>query len=155
MEKTESMIRTRKDDSTKKTRIAIDVIKSMVEANEKVTAKELVKRTGFSRAFFYANEAVHEAMLEAQEQQWQKRIQKCRKGDLDKTQPIPQKEHSSQRKDQPLPQKDVTDQMKEQQMSFLEQQNEKLRLEAEHLRQENENLKELIREQEEQLGQYL
>ena len=143
MSKVEKMIEKRKDDSAEKTKIATEQIKNMVEANEPVNVKELVCRTGLSRAFFYANEVVHEALLKAQEQQEKKRRQKRQKENLDKP------------KVKPRPQKDAAEQMKEQQLVFLEQQNEKLRMEAALLRWENQDLKELIREQEEQLCQYL
>ena len=169
--KTDKMIESRQDDSAKKTKMATEQIKSMLESKEPVTVKELVKRTGLSRAFFYANEVVHEALQEAQEQQKQKRIEALQKENLDKPkakrrpqkevprqvkkQPLPQKEVSSQRKKQPSPQKNAAEQMKERQLIFLEQQNEKLRMEAALLRRENQELKELLKEQEEQLCQYL
>ena len=123
MKNPDMMIEGRRDDSTKKTKIAIRQIKDMVAENEQVTVKELVNRTGFSRAFFYANEAVHEAMLEAQEQQKRKRM--------------------------PMPQKEILNKTMEQQLKFLERQNEKLRVQAAILRRENQELKELLREQEE------
>ena len=123
MKNPDMMIEGRRDDSTKKTKIAIRQIKDMVAENEQVTVKELVNRTGFSRAFFYANEAVHEAMLEAQEQQKRKRM--------------------------PMPQKEILNKTMEQQLMFLERQNEKLRVQAAILRRENQELKELLREQEE------
>lgn len=149
--KTDKMIESRQDDSAKKTKMATEQIKSMLEAKEPVTVKELVKRTGLSRAFFYANEAVREVLQEAQEHQNSKRKPRLQKGILDKTKVKPQPQSQPQLR----PQSDDLSQRKEQQKIFLEQQNEKMRMEAALLRQENQKLKELIKEQEEQLCQYL
>ena len=103
----------------------IGVIKSMVEANEPVTAKELAKRTGLSVSYFSTNEAVRKAVSEAQEFQNRKRL------------PVPEEEKESPTLDQ--------------QLISLARQNERLRMEVAILRRENRDLKEQLREQAEQL----
>lgn len=107
----------------------IGVIKSMVEANEPVTAKELAKRTGLSVSYFSTNEAVRKAVSEAQEFQNRKRL------------PVPEEEKESPTLDQ--------------QLISLARQNERLRMEVAILRRENRDLKEQLREQAEQLEKSL
>ena len=124
MKQTEKMIESRKEDSLKKIEAAREQINRMLEAGESVTVRELVKRTGFSRAFFYVNEPVHEAVLEAQGRQKQKQTV------------APCKETPSRPKDQRL--------------IYLEMQNERLQMEAEILRSENRELRERLKEKEEQ-----
>lgn len=107
----------------------IGVIKSMVEANEQVTVKELVKRTGLSVSYFSVNEVVREAVLEAQEFQNRKRM--------------------------PVPEEDKENPTLDQQLISLARQNEGLRMEVAILRRENRDLKEQLREQAEQLEEPL
>ena len=45
--------------------LSLTTISEMVEDGEKVTIAELVKRTGFSRDYFYKNKEVHEALTNA------------------------------------------------------------------------------------------
>ena len=45
--------------------LSLTTISEMVEDGEKVTVAELVKRTGFSRDYFYKNKEVHEALTNA------------------------------------------------------------------------------------------
>ena len=103
----------------------IGVIKSMVEANEQVTVKELVKRTGLSVSYFSVNEVVREAVLEAQEFQNRKRM--------------------------PVPEENKENPTLDQQLISLARQNEGMRMEVAILRRENQDLKEQLREQAEQL----
>lgn len=107
----------------------IGVIKSMVEANEQVTVKELVKRTGLSVSYFSVNEVVREAVLEAQEFQNRKRM--------------------------PVPEENKENPTLDQQLISLARQNEGMRMEVAILRRENRDLKEQLREQAEQLEEPL
>ena len=45
--------------------LSLTTISEMVEDGEKVTVAELVRRTGFSRDYFYKNKDVHEALTNA------------------------------------------------------------------------------------------
>lgn len=45
--------------------LSLTTISEMLEDGEKVTVAELVKRTGFSRDYFYKNKEVHEALTHA------------------------------------------------------------------------------------------
>lgn len=45
--------------------LSLTTISEMVEDGEKVTVAELVRRTGFSRDYFYKNKDVHDALTNA------------------------------------------------------------------------------------------
>ena len=110
-------------------KLSLELIKSMVEANEPITIKELVKRTGFSREYFYVNKTVRQAFLEAQEFQEHKRM--------------------------PMVKQETENQSEEQQLISLARQNEGLRMEVAILKCENKNLKEQLEEQRRPLEQQL
>lgn len=122
MNKYDRMIESRRRASTFKTRKAIAEIQNLVSNNIQVTVKELVDRTGFSRAFFYSNEEVHDAIVNAQHQQGYNRIQQ--------------------------PQKEILNEAMDQHLLILMRQNEKLKTENAVLRRENQELRELLEEQE-------
>ena len=113
-------------------KLSLELIKSMVEANEPITIKELVKRTGFSREYFYVNKTVREALLEAQE---------------------------FQKKRMPVLKQELENQTVEQQLISLARKNERLRMEVAILKCENRDLKEqwneLLKDREESMTQRL
>ncbi len=125
LEKLKKAWEKRKANKERKAKNTIDVIKSMVEANDQVTAKELAKRTGFCVSYFSTNEDVREALLEAQEFQNRNRM--------------------------PMPKQDMENQTPDQKLISLARKNEQLRMEVAILRRENKELKEQQKEQKEQL----
>ena len=127
MSKYDKIVERRKQSSLQMVRRTIAEIKKMVSSNEAVTVKELVKRTGFSSAFFYSNEAVRQAIVDAQEQQRYSRIRQ--------------------------PHKEILDQSMDQQLRLLTRQIEKLKLENQLLRRENQELRELLTGQDEDVVQ--
>lgn len=121
MNKYDGMVKGRKNKSLIMVRRTVAEIRKMVSNNEAVTVKELVKRTGFSSAFFYENEAARQAILDAQEKQRYGRIRH--------------------------PHKEVLDQSMDQQVKILMRQIEKLKGENALLREENQELRELLNEE--------
>lgn len=118
MSKYDRMVERRKKSSLSMVRRTLAEIQEMVLNNESITVKELAKRTGFSSAFFYENEAVRQAVLDAQEKQKYSRIRH--------------------------PHKEILDQSMEQQLKFLMRQIEKLKIENKLLKCENQELRELL-----------
>ena len=121
MSKYDKIVERRKQSSLQMVRRTIAEIQKMVSSKEAVTVKELVKRTGFSNAFFYGNEVVRQAIVDAQEQQRYSRIRQ--------------------------PHKEILDQSMDQQLRLLTRQIEKLKMENKILRRENQELRELLTEQ--------
>lgn len=60
-----NMLKSNHDRSEAMLNLALTTISEMVEDGEKVTVAELVRRTGFSRDYFYKNKDVHEALTNA------------------------------------------------------------------------------------------
>ena len=60
-----NMLKSNHDRSEAMLNLALTTISEMVEYGEKVTVAELVRRTGFSRDYFYKNKDVHEALTNA------------------------------------------------------------------------------------------
>lgn len=69
MEKHNNMVLQNKERSQAKVDKAIKTIRKMLNSDEQVVVCTLVKKTGFSRAFFYNNETVHAELQRAQELQ--------------------------------------------------------------------------------------
>ncbi len=63
------MVSVSQENSRIKVEIAKHEIKSMLERKEKIIVTNLAKKTGFSRAFFYVNPEVREALDDAIRQQ--------------------------------------------------------------------------------------
>lgn len=64
-----NMITNNRNKSDEMLNVALTTISEMLQDGEKVQICELVKRTGFSRGYFYNNEIVHNAYEEAQRMQ--------------------------------------------------------------------------------------
>lgn len=64
-----SMVERNREASRQMADMAVQVIQGMVQRGEKVRVTELVRRTGFSRAFFYRNEYVRKEVKKAKEEQ--------------------------------------------------------------------------------------
>lgn len=64
-----SMVERNRETSRQMADMAVQVIQGMVQRGEKVRVTELVRRTGFSRAFFYRNEYVRKEVEKAKENQ--------------------------------------------------------------------------------------
>ena len=60
-----NMLKSNHERSEAMLNLSLTTISEMVEDGEKVTVAELVKRTGFSRDYFYKNKEVHEALTNA------------------------------------------------------------------------------------------
>ena len=60
-----NMLKSNHDRSEAMLNLALTTISEMVEYGEKVTVAEHVRRTGFSRDYFYKNKDVHEALTNA------------------------------------------------------------------------------------------
>ena len=60
-----NMLKSNHDRSEDMLNLSLTTISEMVEDGEKVTVAELVRRTGFSRDYFYKNKDVHEALTNA------------------------------------------------------------------------------------------
>lgn len=60
-----NMLKSNHDRSEAMLNLSLTTIAEMVEDGEKVTVAELVRRTGFSRDYFYKNKDVHEALTNA------------------------------------------------------------------------------------------
>ena len=60
-----NMLKSNHDRSEAMLNLALTTISEMVEYGEKVTVAELVRRTGFSRDYFYKNKDVHKALTNA------------------------------------------------------------------------------------------
>ena len=60
-----NMVKSNHDRSEAMLNLSLTTISEMVEDGEKVTVAELVRRTGFSRDYFYKNKDVHEALTNA------------------------------------------------------------------------------------------
>ena len=60
-----NMLKSNHDRSEAMLNLSLTTISEMVEDGEKVTVAELVRRTGFSRDYFYKNKDVHEALTNA------------------------------------------------------------------------------------------
>lgn len=72
MEKNEiyhNMVESNRKRSVEKEYSAISAIKNMLSNKIEVTIAGLVRETGLSRAFFYNNERIHAAYMEAREHQ--------------------------------------------------------------------------------------
>ncbi len=63
------MIQANQDRSREKVDLAISTIKDMLNKDEQVVVRELQKRTGLSRTFFYYNEEVRAELTRAQQLQ--------------------------------------------------------------------------------------
>lgn len=61
-----NMVKENKQKSDEMINLALNTISEMVTDGEKVTVADLVRRTGFSRAFFYKNDTVCNSLREAQ-----------------------------------------------------------------------------------------
>lgn len=90
-------------------------IAKMLDSDIQVTVAELVSRTGLSRAFFYKNPAVAEALRTARESQKGRTFTR--------------------------PAKVILDKAMDKQIELLKKENERLKEEISLLRKENENLK--------------
>lgn len=64
-----SMVERNREASRQMAEMAVQVIRGMVQRGEKVKVTELVRRTGFSRAFFYRNGYVRKEVEKAKEVQ--------------------------------------------------------------------------------------
>lgn len=64
-----SMVERNRETSRQMAEMAVQVIRGMVQRGEKVKVTELVRRTGFSRAFFYRNGYVRKEVEKAKEVQ--------------------------------------------------------------------------------------
>ena len=60
-----NMVKSNHDRSEAMLNLSLTTISEMVEDGETVTVAELVRRTGFSRDYFYKNKDVHEALTNA------------------------------------------------------------------------------------------
>ena len=60
-----NMLKSNHDRSEDMLNLSLTTISEMVEDGEKVTVAELVRRTGFSRDYFYKNKDVHDALTNA------------------------------------------------------------------------------------------
>ena len=60
-----NMLKSNHDKSEAMLNLSLTTISEMVEDGEKVTVAELVRRTGFSRDYFYKNKDVHEELTNA------------------------------------------------------------------------------------------
>ena len=60
-----NMVKSNHDRSEAMLNLSLTTISEMVEDGEKVTVAELVRRTGFSRDYFYKNKEVHDALTNA------------------------------------------------------------------------------------------
>ena len=60
-----NMLKSNHDRSEDMLDLSLTTISEMVEDGEKVTVAELVRRTGFSRDYFYKNKDVHKALTNA------------------------------------------------------------------------------------------
>ncbi len=60
-----NMLKSNHERSEAMLNLSLTTISEMLEDGEKVTVAELVKRTGFSRDYFYKNKEVHEALKNA------------------------------------------------------------------------------------------
>jgi len=60
-----NMLKSNHDRSEAMLNLSLTTISEMVADGEKVTVAELVRRTGFSRDYFYKNKDVHEALTNA------------------------------------------------------------------------------------------
>lgn len=60
-----NMVKSNHDKSEAMLNLSLTTISEMVEYGEKVTVAGLVRRTGFSRDYFYKNKDVHEALTNA------------------------------------------------------------------------------------------
>lgn len=60
-----NMLKSNHDRSEDMLNLSLTTISEMVEDGEKVTVAELVRRTGFSRDYFYKNKDVHKALTNA------------------------------------------------------------------------------------------
>ena len=64
-----SMVERNREMSRQMADMAVQVIWGMAQRGEKIMVTELVRRTGFSRAFFYRNEYVRKEVEKAKEEQ--------------------------------------------------------------------------------------
>lgn len=55
-----NMVKSNHDRSEAMLNLSLTTISEMVEDGEKITVAELVRRTGFSRDYFYKNKDVHD-----------------------------------------------------------------------------------------------
>jgi len=55
--------------NTQKEQLAVKMIRAMMRDDEQVTVRELVRRTGFSRNYFYTNPVVKEEVNQAKRSQ--------------------------------------------------------------------------------------
>ena len=65
----DNMVRRNKELSREKTERALTAIRTLLSEKEPVCVAVLVKKTGLSREFFYKNEKVREAIINARKQQ--------------------------------------------------------------------------------------
>ena len=112
--KAEKMVQINRAASREKVSRALREIDRMLEDEELVTIADLVERTGLSRAFFYNNKKVNQAVERARDLQQSRKFVK--------------------------PQQVILDQAMEQQILMLK--NMDLQMEIDSLRVENESLKE-------------
>ena len=122
MKKYSKMVELNQKESQEKIDRAIQAIRKMVEKEEQVMVCSLVKRTGLSRAFFYKNEKVKNALQAAKKKQEGKCFEQKKKVILDKAM--------------------------EKQVLLYEKQLEKLRNENEQLRKENSKMEKSLKKKE-------
>lgn len=84
MGKHETMVKQNKERSICKENTAISLIERMVQEDQQVVVSELVKKTGFSRSFFYNNDRVRTELEKAQKLQNGKSFNDSRKIVIDK-----------------------------------------------------------------------
>ena len=65
----DKMIEVCHEQSVRKMKIAKKEIEKMLESNEKITVTALVRKTGFSKGFFYRNDEMRRLVNEAMHQQ--------------------------------------------------------------------------------------
>ena len=137
MMKAEKMVRLNRAASREKVSRALREIDRMLEDEELVTIAELVERTGLSRAFFYNNQEVHQAVERARDLQQGRKFVKPQQVILNQAmeqQILMLKKHLGDL------QEENAGLMKE--LEELREENMDLQMEIDSLRVENENLKE-------------
>lgn len=135
--KAEKMVRLNRAASREKVSRALREIDRMVEDEELVTIAELVERTGLSRAFFYNNKKVNQAVERARDLQQSRKFVKPQQVILDQAmeqQILMLKKHLGDL------QEENAGLMKE--LEELREENMDLQMEIDSLRMENESLKE-------------
>ncbi len=117
-DKSRRMIERNQSRNKEKRDIALSVIEAMVLNDEKVAICDLTRRTGLSRAYFYKNKEIREAVINAQKKQ-EGRVLQDRK-------------------------KEVFDTALKEELSICKRKILLLQAENEKLKEENKNLRETI-----------